>query len=122
MPVIGPGEITHGAVKGAVREIENQLIDIKNEIKSANKIKTNSNIEGTLLICSRDKMVWWKKQEDASIYRLRLFIENHEIDVIEVERSKAYHTFTDLVGTGYVVKLEVEDRSGNVTKSIEITI
>lgn len=63
------------------------------------------------MICSRDKMVWWKNQDEALLYRLRLFIEEYEIEVIEIERSKAYHKFNDLVGTGYKVKLEVEDRN-----------
>lgn len=59
------------------------------------------------------------KSKDASCYRLRLFIEDDEIDVIKIERNTAYHTFKDLnVDLEYEVLLEIEDRNGKVINKL----
>lgn len=69
----------------------------------------------------RGRMIFWTKVEDALCYRLRLYCCQNEIDVIELDRNKAYHTFTDLVGKGvFAVKLEVENRDGDIINSATI--
>lgn len=81
-----------------------------------------------LKVYQKAHMVWWSKLPNAASYRLTLFvgtgnIGKQEIDVIEVERNKAYHTFTDLVGANmYTVHLEAEDRDGNIIDSVEIVL
>ena len=45
-----------------------------------------------------------------------MFIDGCEIDEIEINRNKSYYNFFDIVGSGYVIKLQVEDRNGKITK------
>lgn len=81
-----------------------------------------------LKVYQKGHMVWWSKLPNAASYRLTLFVGKNkigkqEIDIIEIERNKAYHTFTDLVGANmYTVRLEAEDRDCNIIDSVEIVL
>lgn len=111
-------------------EIIGLLKEILSEVKGNGKNLTIFRQESSkgLVIYQKGYMLWWKKLPDAAGYRITLFVGKgkvgkQEIDVIEIERNRAYHTFTDLVGTDmYTVRLEAEDRGGNIVDSVEITL
>lgn len=111
MPVLSDWEA------GLLRDIKKKVDQIYDETLL---IKSNHAKNGELTINVRNKMVWWNKQEDAALYRLKLFVKDNEIEDIEIQRTKCYHTFTDLIGTGYKIVLEVEDRNGKILNSVEI--
>ena len=99
-----------GEAAGLLKQILAELKESKAELPVASK-----RTEEQFNIYKKGHMVWWQKNPDAAAYRLHLFIGEDEIDIIEVERNKTYHTFIDLVGTGiYRVEYEAEDRDGNV--------
>ena len=129
MPVISQGEIIAGATRAANAGIESalktntaKLDSILVKLDSVSAIKTNNASKGNISIHSRNTMVWWNKQEEAVRYILRLFIDGCEIDAIEINRNRSYYNFTDIVGGGYVVKLQVENRDGKITQEVEIRI
>lgn len=122
MGVITQSEIISGATKAANKGIENQLAEINKKLDKILEIKQSDIDDVDFEIHSRNKMVWWTELPNAASYRLRLYLEGHEIDVIETTRSKRYHTFNDLVGDGYYIVLEVEDRNGKIIRDISITI
>lgn len=106
------------------------LTQILSEVKHGDTscpIEQQTSSKG-LKVYKKAHMVWWSKLPNAASYRLTLFvgkgnIGKQEIDIIEIERNKAYHTFTDLVGTNmYTVHLEAEDRDGNIIDSVEIVL
>ena len=107
------------------------LKQILTQLKNWNKDGPTESVdsdESLFTIYKKGYMVWWKKIPEAATYILTLYVGKHkigrqEIDVIEIERNKAYHTFTDLVGADmYTVRLEAEDRDGNVIDSVEINL
>lgn len=123
MSVITQGDIISGAVGHAMSEVKAEIASI-NKILQASSNETFDRVDGDgISLFRRGKMVWWTKKQEASSYRLRLFVGNDEIDIIEIDRSRAYHTFTDLVGMGmYKVSLEVEDRDGNIINMVKIDL
>ena len=107
------------------------LTRILTELKNWNKDGPTESVDSDkslFTIYKKGYMVWWKKIPEAATYILTLYVGKHkigrqEIDVIEIERNKAYHTFTDLVGADmYTVRLEAEDRDGNIIDSVEINL
>ena len=107
------------------------LKQILTQLKNWNKDGPTESVdsdESLFTIYKKGYMVWWKKIPEAATYILTLYVGKHkigrqEIDVIEIERNKAYHTFTDLVGADmYTGRLEAEDRDGNVIDSVEINL
>ena len=122
MPVMpDPSYGTARAAGKAAYLLEEILTELKNNKEDNYPIEEETSLNG-LKIYKRGKMVWWRKNKNAAGYRLRLFVKNNEIDIIEVERDRAYHTFTDLVGTGFKVQLEVEDRNGQIIDSVSIKL
>ena len=109
------------AAAGAADLLEQILTELKNNNEDNYPIAEETSPNG-LKIYKKGKMVWWGKNKDAAGYRLRLFVRNNEIDIVEVERDRAYHTFTDLVGSGFKVQLEVEDRNGMIIDSVSIKL
>ena len=71
-------------------------------------------------------MVWQKKINEASLYTIRLFINQDEIDVITKERTTSYHSFVNMArihqtsdygsstGLNYYVTVVAEDREGKI--------
>ena len=99
-----------GEAADLLKQILAELKESKAELPVASK-KTEEHFN----IYKKGHMVWWQKNPDAAAYRLHLYVNDDEIDIVEVERNKTYHTFTDLVGMGmYRVEYEAEDRDGNV--------
>lgn len=122
MPVMpDPSYGTAQAAGEAAYLLEIILTELKNNKEDNYPIEEETSLNG-LKIYKRGKMVWWEKNKDAADYRLRLFVKNNEIDVIEIDRDRAYHTFADLVGTGFKVQLEVEDRNGMIIDSVSIKL
>ena len=114
MPVVP--DPAYGAAH-AVGEAADLLKTILTELRESKKdhLVSAKKTEEHFHIYQKGHMIWWEKNPDAATYRLHLYIGEDEIDVVEVERNKAYHTFIDLVGTGmYRVEYEAEDRGGNV--------
>ena len=99
---------------GKTDAVSEELAQIRSELRRELPVSSQITQEN-YKIFKRGHMIWWQKNPDAAAYRLHLFIGEDEIDIIEVERNKTYHTFIDLVGTGiYRVEYEAEDRDGNV--------
>lgn len=119
MPVISESQIISGAVDRALFGVKIELSSINHKLdKLTPSQECCESYRGTTLH-SKGKMVWWIKSKDASCYRLRLFIEDDEIDVIKIERNTAYHTFKDLnVDLEYEVLLEIENRNGKVINKL----
>ncbi len=109
--------------------IEHRLDLILDELKKNHDTNTIVRKSKTgLKIFVKEYMVWWTKVNEASSYRLKLFVKEEincpyaEIDSIEIDRNKSYHTFKDLVGSlMYKVDLEVENRNGEIIDSVSIT-
>ena len=105
-------------IKCLLREVE-RINDKINTCKEDDK--TDYKFDKKIALHRSGKMFWWTKNEKAVRYRLRLFIDDFEIDTIEVERNKAYHTFTDLSdGERYKLLFEVEDRNGEIINKMEM--
>ena len=108
-------------------ELLTQILAVLNNMTKDGDTQSVESEKG-LTLYKKGFMVWWKKLPEAATYVLTLYVGKHkigrqEIDVIEIERNKAYHTFTDLVGTNwYTVRLEAEDRNGNTLDSVEIIL
>ncbi len=99
---------------GRSTELLSKILSELREDATSMRVVAETTEKG-LKIYKKGHMIWWEKNPDAAAYRLHLYIGKDEIDVVEVERNKAYHTFIDLVGTGiYRVEYEAEDRDGNV--------
>ena len=123
MPVISESEIISGAVDGALSDVKNELSSINHKLDKLSPSHENVVSNKGTTLHSKGKMVWWTKSKDASCYRLKLFIEDDEIDVIEKERNTAYHTFKDLnTDLEYKVVLEIEDRNGKIINELMIRI
>ena len=123
MPVISESQIISGAVDIALSGVKNELSSINHKLDklSPSQEYVVSN-KGTMLH-SKGKMVWWTKSKEASCYRLKLFIQEDEIDVLEIERNKAYHTFKDLNNDlVYKIVLEIEDRNGEIINELSIRV
>lgn len=128
MPVVHTYNST-SKIEADVNEIKSEIKCLLREVERINdKINTckeddkaDYKFDKKIALHRSGKMFWWTKNEKAVRYRLRLFIDDFEIDTIEIERNKAYHTFTDLVGNNqYKVVLEAEDRNGQIINSIEM--
>lgn len=115
MPVISESQIISGAVDRALFGVKIELSSINHKLDKLTPSQECCEPYSGTTLHSKGKMVWWIKSKDASCYRLRLFIEDDEIDVIKIERNTAYHTFKDLnVDLEYEVLLEIEDRNGKL--------
>lgn len=113
---------THG-VEARIDEVNKKLAKISSQMEQDSLIKHQNISKQGLLIFTLGYMVWWKKVDGAANYRIKLFIDNIEVDVIEIDRNKSYHTFTDLVGKGiFRVELEVEKRDGTIIDSVEVDL
>lgn len=123
MPVISEGAIISGAVNAAMSEVKIGIASISKRLDALSD-ETYDHVDGEgISLFRRGKMVWWTKIKDAGCYTLKLFVGKNEIDIIEINRNKAYHTFTDLIGNNvYKVTLEVENRDGQIINSISINI
>ncbi len=118
-------------VSNQIARIEHRLDLIIDEIKKMrcdNSTMKQKESKTGLKIFVKKYMVWWTKVNEASSYRLKLFIKEgincpyDEIDSIEIDRNKSYHTFKDLVESlNYKVDLEVENRNGEIIDSVSIT-
>lgn len=121
MPVIDPYAGTN-CVIDKISKVKEELVQIRSLLSDKANFKSNRVTDGSLTLISRNNMIYWNKQDDAARYRLRLFLDSLEIDSIEIDREKSYHTFTDLVGDGFYVRLEVEDRSGKIIRTLDMEI
>lgn len=124
MPVVSEGQIISGAVDRALSGVKNELASINQKLsKLIDSQEENVVSNKGITLHSKGKMVWWTKSNDASCYRLKIYLQNDEIDIVEVERNKAYHTFNDLNNyLSYEVKLEIEDRNGKIINEMFIKI
>lgn len=124
MPVVSEGQIISGAVDRALSGVKNELASINQKLsKLIDSQEENVVFNKSITLHSKGKMVWWTKSNDASCYRLKLYLQNEEIDIVEIERNKAYHTFNDLNNyLSYEVKLEIENRNGKVINEMFIKI
>ena len=123
MPVISGSQIISGAVDRALSGVKNELSSINHKLDKLSPSHENVVSNKGTILHSKGKMVWWTKSKDASCYRLKLFIEDDEIDVIEKERNTAYHAFKDLnTDLEYKVVLEIEDRNGKIINELMIRI
>ena len=124
MVVVSQRDLISGAVKGALSDVKNELKLINRKLDMTNPSKEEIIVNNDVITLHwQGKMVWWTKVKEASCYRLRLFIREDEIDVIEIERNKAYYSFCDLnFNLPYKVVLEVEDRNGNIISELSMSI
>ena len=106
-----------GCFGGGVNDTNRLLVKIVNKMTIVEESKVQN---GILSLYQRNKMFYWNKIKEAACYKLRLFLNDIEINVIEIERTKSYYTFNDLVGSGYKIILEVEDRSGSIIAQISM--
>ena len=116
MAVNNPYVSTRGVENGVneTNRLLNKVVDKMTHIEES-QVQ-----DGILCLCRRNMMFYWNKLDKAANYRLQLFLNDIEIDVIEIERTKSYYTFNDLVGSGYKIILEIEDRSGSILKKISM--
>lgn len=108
-------------VRENLREILTELKKLtKNEACMAdNVVSTTSN---NLTFNRKGCLFWWNKISDAASYRLRLSIEDDEIDVIEFDRNKSWYLFNGYVaGLTYTVKLIAENRNGQSIANCELS-
>lgn len=124
MPVLSQSDIISGAVGRALADVKTQLASINMKLEKLTSSQEECTVSNKgVTLHSKGKMVWWTKSNDASCYRLKLYLRNDEIDIIEVERNKAYHTFNDLNShLSYEVKFEIEDRNGKIINEMFIKI
>ena len=125
MVVMSQSDVIRGAVTRALSDVKNDLASINRKLDMINPSKEENIVNNDVITLHwKGKMVWWTKVKDASCYRLRLFIREDEIDVIEIERNKAYYSFCDLNFNllPYKVVLEVEDRNGNIISELSMSI
>ena len=118
--------------------IQNRLDKVYEELQKLNKridnlflpstpeVKETTN--GVFTLKSLDNMIWWTKDEKAARYRIKLFASANgddwdEIDVIEVDRERAYWAFSDLPKSiRFKAEVIVENRNGEPIGSALINI
>ena len=62
-------------------------------------------------------MVYWNKIEDAARYYIKLYIDEQELETVEIGRNKYYHTFQGLANyyrKSYYVQVQAENRIGEI--------
>lgn len=76
---------------------------------------------GNFYLFRRGKMFWWKKIDDASSYRLKLFIKGWPVACIELDRNTRYYTFKDIEGFGiFNIRLEAENHDGEIIGEVDM--
>ena len=124
MPVVSQGQMISSTFERALLDVNKKITSINEKLDKFNLPQTEYTVSSKgITLHSKGKMVWWTKSKNAVCYRLKLFIQDDEIDVIEIERNKAYHTFIDLYqDLSYRVVLEVEDRNGEIINKLSINV
>ena len=69
-------------------------------------------------------MVYWGKIEDSAKYYVKLYIEEkesyskktfeQELETVEIDRNKFYHTFQGLARFQYYIEVLAENRDGQI--------
>ena len=91
--------------------IRDQIEELKSKIIPTYLTRKTKN--GDLELFANGHLVWWNEIKNAARYRLLLFIDNLEIDSIEIERKQRYYVFDKLPNNvKYIVKLIAENREG----------
>ena len=72
-------------------------------------------------------MVYWEKIEDAARYYVKLYVEEkgsysnktfeQELETVEIDRNKFYHTFQGLARFQYYIEVLAENRDGQIIAS-----
>lgn len=124
MGVYNPYISTAGIEKSneEIVSLLNVIVSKLNQNQNSLSVSKQTSANG-MVINQKGHMIWWTKNEEASLYRLHLYINDDEIDIIEIDRTKAYHSFFDLVGDGmYKVCLEVINRERKIIDFVSITM
>ncbi len=101
-------------------KILSELEKITKESGLDDEIEEASNNNNFLF--RRGKMFWWTKCNEASSYRLSLFINGLLVSTIEIDRNTRYYTFKDVEGFDiFRVRLEAENRDGQIISEIEMS-
>ena len=123
MGVIFNSDYTLAEIK-TIKELTSEVIKINEKLdellkKENHQEKSYINEKTGFAVFNKGKMFWWKKVEDAVRYIITVSISGNIIDTVDVEKTKCYHTFTDLVENSYSLVFQAEDRRGNIIQEIE---
>ena len=123
MSVVSPESIIIEGVSRAVAGLKRELSESRKKFEKMYPSDEGFVVNKDITLYKKGRMLWWTKIKEASLYRLRLFIKDDEIDIKEIERNKAYYNFSDLhYDLNYKVKLEIENRDGKIINELSIDI
>lgn len=112
----------------SIQSLRQEVVLIKKALGVDNAFRTYFDVNKSMYVYVKGKMVFWQKHPDAARYILTLTVcvddgKYVELDTIEIPRQTLYHTFGDIEsGMKYLVNVEPELYDGTRPFAIQVYI
>ena len=113
------------STKAEAEEYCEKMAKNQNTASMVDNPKTDESIvkNGSFVLQRKDYLVWWNKVDDAARYRVVLYINEDEVETIDLDRETRYYAFSKLPnGIACIVKVIAENREGNEVVSASIKL